>query len=77
MGTGTATSFNELAALLGEVLGRSVKPEYFKNPYPPASYQSFTQADLTLAQEKLGYQPEWDLRSGIRDYFQGLNIALH
>ncbi len=77
VGTGTATSFNELADLLGELLlDRKVKPQYFKNPYDLKTYQSYTQADLKLAKEKLGYLPQWDLRTGIRDYFQGLNIAM-
>ncbi len=75
VGTGVATSFNELADLLNQILGTNYRTEYFKNPYDPKTYQHFTRADLALAKSGLGYAPEWSLEAGIRDYFAGIGFA--
>jgi ADP-L-glycero-D-manno-heptose 6-epimerase len=66
-GSGKATSFNALVGILNEALGTDRKPEYIENPRP-GSYQSHTECDMTLAREKLGFTPQYDLRAGIRDY---------
>ncbi len=76
VGTGVATSFNQLVELLNEILGQRRNPEYFDMPYEPHTYQHFTKADLTLAAQKLKYQPQWDLKTGVLDYFSGLNFVL-
>jgi len=65
-GTGQAFSFNEVIAALNEGLGTSLEPEYFENPY--SFYQSFTEADLTLAKNELKYTPEYPPAAGIADY---------
>ncbi len=75
VGTGVATSFNELVVLLNRVLGTDYLPEYFRNPYDPKTYQCFTQADLAFAKSGLGYAPQWRLEAGIRDYFAGIRFA--
>ena len=64
--TGRARSFNEIIEILNRVLGTDLETEYFDCPYD--FYQEFTQADITKAQEKLGYQPEYSLEEGIEDY---------
>jgi len=66
VGSGKARSFNELVAVLNDVLGTSYGPEYFDNPYP--FYQPFTQADLAAAKGQLGYSPKFSLEEGVRDY---------
>lgn len=66
VGSGQATSFNELIDALNEALGTHVKPEYFDNPYD--FYQNFTQADLTHTRKVTGYQPRFTTREGILDY---------
>ncbi|MCP4651781.1 MAG: ADP-glyceromanno-heptose 6-epimerase [Candidatus Omnitrophica bacterium] len=66
VGTGTAGSFNEIIAALNKSLNKNLKPDYFDNPYADV-YQDFTQADIGLL-KKLGIAPEFDLRSGIKDY---------
>lgn len=76
VGTGVATSFNELAALLNLILGTDRAPHYFEMPYEAHTYQHFTQAELSLAKQKLHYSPEWSLEKGIRDYFAGLGFAM-
>jgi ADP-L-glycero-D-manno-heptose 6-epimerase len=55
-GTGTPRSFNDLVAVLNQVLGTDFEPEYIDNPYP--FYQPHTQADMTRTQEVLGIGPE-------------------
>jgi len=67
IGSGTATSFNEVIVLLNQALGISLEPEYIDNPYAEF-YQHHTEADLARAQEMLGYQPQWTPEQGIADY---------
>ncbi len=66
VGTGEARSFNELVEILNRELGTSYEVEYFDCPYD--FYQEFTQADLTKAKEFLGYEPEYSLEEGVKDY---------
>lgn len=69
IGTGKATTFNEIIKNLKEILNNNLEPEYIDNPYP-SFYQNFTQADLSKSKEILNYQPEYDIKKGIKDYFQ-------
>ncbi|MFH1134394.1 MAG: NAD-dependent epimerase/dehydratase family protein [Nanoarchaeota archaeon] len=68
-GAGEATSFNDIVAILNEVLGLKRKPEYIDNPYIDR-YQNHTQCDMSLAKQKLGFVPQFPIRKGIRDYFE-------
>lgn len=68
-GSGTPTSFNELVAILNEVLGLQRSPQYIENPYADR-YQSHTECDMTLAREKIGFVPSIDIRTGIRRYYE-------
>jgi ADP-L-glycero-D-manno-heptose 6-epimerase len=70
LGSGQARSFNELIDILNECLGTNFQPDYIDNPH--AHYQNFTQADLTNAQEALGYEPRFPLEEGVRDYMEWL-----
>jgi ADP-L-glycero-D-manno-heptose 6-epimerase len=69
IGSGQATTFNEIIRVLNEVLGTKLEPEYINNPYE-GFYQDFTQADLTLAQEVLGYWPLWEFEKAVEDYMK-------
>ncbi len=66
VGTGEARSFNEIVDILNRELGTSYEVEYFDCPYD--FYQEFTQADLTKAKDVLGYEPEYSLEEGVREY---------
>jgi ADP-L-glycero-D-manno-heptose 6-epimerase len=66
VGTGKSRSFKEIADILIKELNLDVEIEYFKNPYE--DYQSHTEADISLTQEKLGFTPKFTLEEGIRDY---------
>lgn len=70
LGSGSARSFNELVDLLNKSLGTNFAPEYFENPH--AHYQNFTQADLSRARKALGYEPQFSLEEGVRDYMKWL-----
>lgn len=72
IGGGSATSFNEVIAYLNTALGTSLAPDYIDNPYL-AFYQNHTEADLALAREHLGYNPQWTPEQGIADYVRWLD----
>jgi len=67
-GAGQATTYNDLVNLLNSVLKTSRKPEYIQNPYL-GKYQNHTECDMTLAKEKIGFVPKFDIESGIKDYY--------
>ena len=67
-GAGASWSFNEVVVELNRVLGTSLEPDYFENPY--SFTQDWTQTDLTEARRVLGYQPQHDLRKGIEAYLE-------
>lgn len=65
-GAGASYSFNDVIAELNRVLGTSLEPDYFENPY--SFTQDWTQTDLTEARRVLNYQPQHDLRNGIEAF---------
>ena len=65
-GAGRSWSFNEVVAELNRVLKTDLQPEYFENPY--GFTQDWTETDQTLAREKIGYMPKFDLRRGVDAY---------
>jgi len=67
VGTGVATSFKELVAILNDVMGTNLEPEYFEMPYDQSTYQSDTQADMTLAEKALGWKAQYSLKEGIKE----------
>jgi ADP-L-glycero-D-manno-heptose 6-epimerase len=69
VGSGEAITFNRIVAALNNALGTKLEPEYIENPYK-SFYQTFTQADLKLAKEKIGYQPEWKFEDAVKDYVE-------
>lgn len=68
VGTGIATSFNELIKILNNALGTNLEPEYFDMPYDPKTYQDHTQADTTKAGEKLRFKAKCNLKKAIKEY---------
>jgi ADP-L-glycero-D-manno-heptose 6-epimerase len=70
LGCGQARSFNELVDVLNKCLGTKLRPDYIDNPH--AHYQNFTEADLRKVREGLGYQPQFPLEAGVRDYMKWL-----
>ncbi len=68
VGTGIGSTFNDLVDALNAALGTRLEPEYFPMPYDSATYQGNTQADTTLARERLGFSARFNLREGVLDY---------
>lgn len=68
IGSGQATSFNEVIQAINEALGTSHEPDYFDNPYD--FYQNFTQADISHTRKAIGYAPKYTTREGILEYMR-------
>ncbi len=66
VGTGKPRSFQDIADILQKELGTDYGTEYFPNPY--TGYQMHTQAEIATTKEAFGYEPEWELEEGIKDY---------
>jgi ADP-L-glycero-D-manno-heptose 6-epimerase len=73
-GAGRSWSFNELVEELNRALGTKLKPDYFDNPY--GFTQDWTETDQTLAKQKLGYEPQFDLRRGIDAYQESGKLGI-
>ncbi len=68
VGSGSASSFNEIIRELNNVLCTNLDPDYFGNPY--SFYQNHTLADISETEKSLGYKPEFSLAKGIMDYYE-------
>ncbi|KXB02237.1 nucleoside-diphosphate sugar epimerase [candidate division MSBL1 archaeon SCGC-AAA261F17] len=64
VGTGRATTFNQIVDLLNQELEKSIEPKYVENPIP--NYVYHTQADITKIKELLDYEPSVSLEEGIK-----------
>ncbi|RQW79086.1 MAG: NAD-dependent epimerase/dehydratase family protein [Methanothrix sp.] len=63
VGTGKAYSFNDVIGILNEKLGVSIKPQYAINPIK--NYVKDTKADISKADNLLGFKAEFSLEEGI------------
>jgi len=63
VGTGTATSFNDMVAVINKVLETEIKPQYVPNPIK--NYVQNTVADISKIRKELGFEPKWPLERGI------------
>ena len=68
-GSGRATSFNDVVALLNKVLTTSRTPKYIGNPFA-AAYQNYTECDMSRAKEKLAFVPQYMIETGIAEYMK-------
>jgi ADP-L-glycero-D-manno-heptose 6-epimerase len=73
-GAGQSWSFNQVVTELNRVLKTNLEPDYFDNPY--AFTQDKTETDQSLAKEKLGYEPQYDLRGGIDAYHKSGKLGV-
>lgn len=72
VGTGIGTTFNELVAVLNDVLGTSHPIEYFDMPFAAETYQANTVADVSAAEKLLGFKAHWKLKEAVADYLDWL-----
>jgi ADP-L-glycero-D-manno-heptose 6-epimerase len=71
VGSGEATTFNELIAVIAETTGTAPRVEYIDEP--TWEYQRQTWASLEHASECLGFRPR-SLTEGIRDFVAEVNL---
>ncbi|ADQ68699.1 nucleoside-diphosphate-sugar epimerase [Halogeometricum borinquense DSM 11551] len=64
LGTGESYSFNEMVAMINEVLGTDVEPKYIENPLD--EYVHDTMADPTKMKEATGWEPEISFEEGVQ-----------
>ena len=73
-GAGRSWSFNEVVSELNHALSTDLQPDYFDNPY--GFTQDWTETDQALAKQKLGYEPQYDLRRGIEAYHESGKLGI-
>ncbi len=66
VGAGNSWTFNAVVSELNKVLKTDLAPDYFANPY--SFTQDWTETDLSLARQSIGYEPTFDLARGIEAY---------
>ena len=71
VGTGSARSFQDIVDILKVELGIKREDEYIPNPFV-GQYQFFTEADISLSEEFLEYQPRFSLEDGIKSYIDDI-----
>lgn len=65
IGTGLTTDFNAIYKIIREEMYSNVEPKYETIPF--STYQMFTQANIEKARNDLGFSPEYDIKSGIKE----------
>jgi len=71
VGFGKAVSFNDIVEAWNEVMETEISPEYIPNPYEQ-SYQNHTECSVIKAVSKLKWNPKFDIKAGIREYYKWL-----
>ncbi|WP_411964476.1 NAD-dependent epimerase/dehydratase family protein [Haloferax sp. YSMS24] len=64
LGTGMSYDFNEMVAMINEVLGTDVEPVYIENPFEV--YVHDTKADYSKMHEATGWEPEITFEEGVQ-----------
>lgn len=65
IGTGLTIDFNAIYKIIREEMYSNVEPKYETIPF--STYQMFTQANIEKARNDLGFSPEYDIKSGIKE----------
>ena len=74
VGSGQAHSWNEMAEVIFDCLGKKMEIEYIPMPeHIKHTYQNYTCADLSkfdraVKKHGWGFSPDFSFKSGIRDY---------
>jgi len=72
VGSGKATSFNQIIAALNRSFGTGLQTDYFDNPYP--FYQDYTCADLGETTAGIGWSPTYDPQAAIAEYAKRMQV---
>ncbi|MDP3976133.1 MAG: NAD-dependent epimerase/dehydratase family protein [bacterium] len=73
IGTGRATSLNEIVSALAEAFEKPVRPKHIENPVKEG-YVMGQHADISKIQAALGYQPKVILEDGIKEQVKQLRV---
>lgn len=73
IGTGRATSLNDIIKALEEAFGRPSNAEYIPNPVKEGYIQG-QHADISRIKETLGYEPTIKLEDGIKEQVENLRM---
>lgn len=73
IGTGRATSLNQIVEALLQSFGSDIQPTYIENPVKEGYIQG-QHADISQIQTLLGYQPEVKLEDGIKNQVDHLRM---
>lgn len=68
-GSGVATSFNDIVAILNGALALERTVDYIENPIA-ATFQAYTLCDMSKAKAELGFVPAFDIHAGIKEYMR-------
>lgn len=72
IGTGRDVTFNQVVEKLNSLLGKDIEPEHVENPRD--KYVQATKADISRAEEYLGYEPRNSFEEGLKkavEYYRG------
>jgi len=70
VGSGIATSFNQIVEAARGAFGRDIEVEWIDNPY--SFYQDRTHADISKAREFLSYNPDTNPIEPMIEYMRGI-----
>lgn len=73
IGTGRATSVNEIVDALNKGFGKSIAAKHIENPVKE-DYVQGQYADISKIKEELGYEPTVQLEDGIREQVENLRM---
>ncbi len=68
IGTGISTDFNTIYKIRKEEMHSDIESKYVKNPL--TSYQMVTRANIEKVRKKLQFEPEYDIRAGVKRMLQ-------
>ena len=66
--TGISTDFNTIYKIIKQEMHSDIEAKYIKNPF--TSYQMFTMANIEKARKELQFEPEYDIRAGVKRMLQ-------
>ena len=68
IGTGISKDFNAIFKIIKEEMHSDIESKYVKNPL--TSYQMVTRANIEKVRKKLQFEPEYDIRAGVKRMLQ-------
>lgn len=71
IGSGIATSFNQVVAIVNWLLRTDLRPEYIPNNIAGV-FQNHTECDISRAAQVIGYRPRLSITQGISRYLDAI-----